>query len=370
MNEIFHPKFNNARATWADVINLDNYDLTPAGLYSFSNPTANRFAQPDLVAPSVNETSLEVRYSSPNGSWIRAAYANRTWSNLFDRVSVMGDIVYAPAPSFPDQQLPVLAERWQNVDNVDRTYKSFELEFSNQFTRNLSLGGNIVYSVLRGNSDAEGSNPPIAATSVNWMVDVHEKYGRDASYYSPEGYLSSDRPYTVSTWLTYSVRDKSGLSFGTTLLFNYNAATPTSASRTVRFEGVDLAGELGLPITGPFGSTYTRWYSPRGYYRTNDTYSFDLQVNLEIPLYRKVRLFTEATVTGLFNQWMLNNFDKSNDTGQDFYTDDPRVGGLLPSSFTPRVAPDGRVNYWNWGTYGSGNMSGQRNLVFSAGLRW
>jgi len=27
-------------------------------------------------------------------------------------------------------------------------------------------------------------------------------------------------------------------------------------------------------------------------------------------------------------------------------------------------------NYYGWGTYGYGNMSGQRNLVFSAGFKW
>lgn len=292
---------------------------------------------------------------------------------MFDRVNVMGDIVLVHPITSPELQTQALANRWQNVNNIDRTYNALEIEFNTQFTKSVSFGGNATYSIMRGNVQGDNSNPPVTSSAMNSLTSVHDKYGRDSSYYAPEGYLTGDIPYRLSAWLSYSGRHKTGASMSTTLLFNYTAAGPTSSAvGGVLFEARAEALRLGYTeVYGQYDNSYTRYFGTRGYYRTNDTYSFDLQVNLELPLYRKVRLFTEMTVTGLFNQWMLTGHGKDTQnvaTGQ-LDTHDPRVGGWFSNSYSPRVVPGG-INNYGWGSYGYSSMTGQRNVVFSAGLKW
>jgi len=349
---------------------------------SFADPSQTRFVQDNLKLTGTDETALEVRYNSPNGSWIKATYVNRSWANFYDRIATIDNYVMVHPVSFPNESTEALGVYWYNVDNVNRSYKSLELEFSNQFTRKWSLGGAIVYSILQGNADGEGSNPALASSAVNYLVDVHEKYGRDISYYAPDGYLSSDIPYRINTWLAYTNTTKEGINFGSSLMFTYNAAGPTSAARTLYFESRDMAIANGYSNQSAqmWGNTYTRYYGTRGYYRANDTYAFSLQANLEIPIYRKMRFFVEATITGLFNQWMLAGYDKgaTADTTQRTHINsnpaqglNPLANGVIPNSYSPRVTGGVYLgNAYGWGTYGYGNMSGQRNVVFSAGLKW
>jgi len=384
-SEWFFPKHTNLRATYADVINWDNYDLSVDGLLDFGDPTQTRFVQENLKLTGTDETTLEARYNSPNGSWIRATFVNRSWANMFDRVSNVRDYILVHPISFPEIEIESTAEYWMNVDNIHRSYKSLEIEFNNQFTRQWSLGGAVVFSTLQGNADGEGSNPAVVSTAVNSLADVHQEYGRDVSYYAPDGYLSGDIPYRINTWLAYTNTTTEGINFGSSLMFTYNAAGPTSAATTLFFEAQEMAQKLGYNATMArmWGNSYTRYFGDRGYYRTNDTYAFSLQANLEIPVYRKMRFFIEATVTGLFNQWMLTGYDKSSaggQTGQRTHIGsipangpNPMAGGSIPNSLSPvRTILNGvaTYNYYNWGTYGYGNMSGQRNLVFSAGFKW
>ncbi|MDR0498223.1 MAG: TonB-dependent receptor [Holophagales bacterium] len=379
VSEWFFPKYTNVRATFEEATNWNNYDLTANGILDYSDASQTRFVQDNLKLTGTDETTLEVRYNSTNGSWIRATYVNRSWANMFDRVAGVNDFVEVHPISLPEITIQAVGSYWENVSNINRSYKSFELEFSNQFTQELSLGGAIVYSILQGNTDGEGSNPAVGASAVNYFVDVHEKYGRDASYYAPDGYLTGDIPYRINTWLAYTSTSTSGVHFGSSLMFTYNAATPTNATRTLAFEAQLMAADLGYANTlaRMLPSSYTRYYGSRGYYRTNDTYSFSLQANLEIPVVRKVRFFVETTITGLFNQWMVTGHDKGSatDAQRTHINSDPTLGlnplanGVIPNSFSPRDVSGG-VNNYGWGTYNYNNMSGQRNVVFSAGLKW
>jgi outer membrane receptor for ferrienterochelin and colicin len=384
-SEWFFPKQTNTRATYADVINWDNYDLTVHGLLDFGDPAQTRFVQENLKLTGTDETALEVRYNSSNGSWIRATFLTRSWANMFDRVFTLDDVIKVRPISFPEIEIDSTAEYWRNVDNINRSYKSLEIEFNNQFTRQWSLGGAVVFSTLQGNADGEGSNPAVVSSAVNSQADVHARYGRDVSYYAPDGYLSGDIPYRINTWLAYTNTTAEGINFGSSLMFTYNAAGPSSSTVGLFFEGQEMAADMGYDddLVRQWGSGYTRWFGARGYYRTNDTYAFSLQANLEIPIYRKMRFFVEATITGLFNQWMVAGYSKEgsgtqaderthidSDPSKGF---NPMANGYIPNSMSPiRTVLNGvpTYNWYGFGTYGYGNMSGQRNLVFSAGLKW
>jgi outer membrane receptor for ferrienterochelin and colicin len=370
-SEWYASKINKLDATFADATNLANYDISPAGLLSFSNPASTRFVQPGLKATGTDESTLELRYNSEDGSWIKLTAVDRRWSNMFDRIQTLQDTINAPSITFPTITVPALREYWQNVTNVKRNYKSLELEWNNRFTREFSMGGNVTYSVLTGNADGEGSNPPVINTVINNQADVHDQKGRSVDYYAPMGYLSTDIPYRVRMWATYAAQSASGVSFATTLLLNYDAASPQSETRTLFFEGQELAGAMyNSTATKLFGNTYTRFYGSRGYYRGNDTYGFDLRLNLEVPIYAKTKFFTEVTVFNVFNQWMVTGLSKAGNTGSTLRTTDPLAGGMLPTGLQPVVAAGGNVNMYGWGTYGYGSQTGGRRLNLSAGLRW
>jgi len=122
------------------------------------------------------------------------------------------------------------------------------------------------------------------------------------------------------------------------------------------------AAAAGSPNVNTYPTTYTRFWG-RGIGRFNDVYSVDLKLAVQVPLFRKVRYFTEITITNLFNHQLLQNFSTAT-TGTAQATNSAK-GGYYAAPWGSNLA-----NRTGWGTYGNADYINARIVTLSTGFKW
>lgn len=356
---------NNA-ATYATVTNLANWNVSNAGLRSYSGPLA-RFANRNTKAPTTDEISLGLRHTYTDGSYLNLTYSKRTGKNFFNDIFTIGDEVQVPL-IYSTGTTRVYAERWATDDRLRRDYNSFEVDFMNRFNARWSLGGNYTLASLKGNSEgSEGNNPPVSGDTTADFESVHVSRGRDWSYYAPYGNLTGDVKHRARIFLNYTNKSEAGAVFNASLLFNYTGGGVYSQTRDLYFEAYDDALASGTSIASQYASfgTYNRYFGPRGIGRFNDNMNFDLKIGTEIPIYNKVRYFLELTVSNVFNHWQQVTFSTQIVSGSSLATTDARAGYQV-QPLTGRSTS----NLTGWGTYGFGDFAGGRTMQVSTGIKW
>ena len=354
---------NNA-ATYAQITNLANWNITAAGLQGYGGPK-NRILDPSTKAPYNDEYSLGLKHQFKDGSFIRFAYNQRKGGHFFNDFANVGDEVVVPM-KFSAGSSRVYTWTYRTDDRLSRDYKNFEIEWNSRLSALWTFGGNYTYSVLKGNGEgSEGSNPPVSGDVIGDFEAVHVAAGRDFSYYAPYGYLTGDQPHRANLWLAFADKNKAGGSIYGSLMFNYRAGTAYSLTRTNTFEAQAQALAAGNPIYNQYPSTYTHYFGPRGIGRFNDTFGFDLKLGYEVPLVSKARFFAEVTVTNVFNHWQLVSYDTTNTAGSTALP----TGGPISDYRAQGVAGLG-TSASGFGTYGAGNYSGGRVVALSTGFKW
>lgn len=366
LSELYGYKVTNLDATYAQVTNLNNWDLTPAGFLGATGSTGT-YVNPHLKAPSVDETSVSVRRNYKDGSFLGLSYNKRTFKDPFDDKLFIGDEIQQNSFVTPGITLANTATRWDNNASEHRDFNSVELEFLFVFTPKWSMGGNYTLSSLQGNGEG-GDNSPISRSvasigdPIGNYESVHSSRGRDQSYYAPYGYLASDTRHRGKLFLNYLNRDAKGGSFSSSLLLNYTGGAVYDISTTNQFEAQTDAAAAGSANVNLYPTTYTRYWG-RGVGRFDDVYSVDWKVGIEVPLVRKVRFFGEVTVTNLFNRQMLQTFSTAT-TGTAQATNSAK-SGYYAAPWTANLA-----NRNGWGTYGNADYIPARAVTLSTGFKW
>ena len=371
VNTVYGSPYAFANITYAQLVDRNNWQLNSnAGLAFYSSPL-NRGTAPNTAAPYSDETSLGFRHNWDDGSFLNISYNMRKGGDFFSRSQAIGtnnEINLAIAGTTLTSQ--VLFERWATNNNIQRDYKSVEMEFNARLDRNWNLGGNWTMSKLQGNSTgAEGGNPPIQSEPIGFYEDVHSYYGRNRNDFAPYGYLPGEQRHRGLVFLTYTNRSAQGAALNAALTFEYAGGGAYSLTRTQYFEARLRAAAAGSTISSLYPNTYTQFYGPRGIGRFNDTYNFNFKLGMEYPLVDKVRFFTEVNVFGLFNHWQLASYSTASIAGSNGTT--PLVGAV--SSFraagiTPSLIPLGTP--LGFGVYGNGNFAGGRSVRLSTGFKW
>lgn len=354
---------NNA-ATFAQVTNIANWNVSAAGLVDYGGPL-NRFSAKDVQAPFNDEASLNLKHGFKDGSFISYTYTQRKYAGFFNDFFVVGDEVNVPLHFVSGNKL-VRAERWRTDDSLKRDYKSFEVEFLSKLNAKWSFGGNYTYAILKGNSEgSEGNNPPVQGDVIGNYTAIHNLNGRDgAGLYYPYGYLGGDQTHRASLYLTFADRSKANASVYGSLLFNYAGGTTYSLTRSLFFEAQETAIAANSPAASQYPNALNRYYGPRGIGRFNDTFNFDLKLGWEIPLWKTARFFVEATVFNVFNHWQLQGFSTAATAGSSIRVGDA-LSGYRGNALTPTVG-----GQTGWGTYDFNNYVGGRSVQLSTGFKW
>jgi len=369
---------NNALTT-ADVINLANWNISAAGLQGVSSPATNTIDS-KTKAPYSDEMTLGLRRGYNDGSFLSFTYVKRVSRHFFNDFLYIQDLVNVPlrATAVPTTA-PVTAVRWGNDDRLVRDYRALEFEFAARFDANWNLGGNYTYSSLKGNgegSEGQASTLAVSGDVIGDYESVHARRGRDSSYYAPYGALLGDRPHKATLHLDYSNKSAQGGAFTASLLFNYLSGATYSLTRTNAFEvqaDAQDPTQTANPATlafaqAQYGTTYTRYFGPRGIGRYNDTYNFDLKVGVDVPVVRNLRYFLELTFFNVFNHWQQHSYSIAGAAGNGTL---PTNGALSAFSANGLNTTASSASYGTgFGTYGFGDMVGGRSVVLSTGIKW
>lgn len=363
---------NNA-ATYAQITSLANWNISAAGLVAYNGPK-NRFVDANTKAPYNDEYSLGLKHQFKDGSFIRFAYTQRKGGHFFNDFAAVGDEVVIPM-KFSAGSSRVYTWTYRTDDRLSRDYKNFELEWTSRLSGIWTFGGNYTYAILKGNGEgSEGSNPAVSGDVIGDFEAIHVAAGRDFSYYAPYGYLTGDQRHRANLWLSFADKNKAGGSLYGSLMFNYRGGTAYSLTRANYFEAQATALANGEPavVATQYPTTYTRYFGPRGIGRFNDSFGFDLKLGYEVPIIRKVRFFSEVTVTNLFNHWQLVSYDTNGTAGTA-----ANVTGAAMSDFSAARVQNLTTNASGFGTYGVGNSTsgvpyyaGGRTVALSTGIKW
>lgn len=366
LSELYGYKVTNLDATYAQVVDRNNWDISPAGFLGASG-SVGTYVNPKLKAPSVDEVSVGVRRNYKDGSFLSLSYNKRTYKDLFDDAFFIGDEILQNSFVTSGITLVNTATRWDNSANERRDFNSMELEFLHVLTPAWSFGGNYTLSSLKGNG--EGGDNSAASRSVASLGDplgnyesVHALRGRDASYYAPYGYLASDTRHAGKLYVNYLNRDDRGGHFSVSMLLNYTGGAVYDISATNLFEAQTDAVAAGSLSPNLYPTTYTRYWG-RGLGRFNDAYSVDMKIGMEVPLMRKIRYFAEVTITNLFNHQLLQTFSTAT-TGTAQATNSAK-SGYYAAPWTANLA-----NRTGWGTYGNADYLQARAVTLSTGFKW
>ena len=363
-------------ATLAQISDINNWDITAAGNYG-NQTTANRFGASDTKAPYMEEMGLELKRAWKRGSFVSLAYTQRRAGNFFNDFFEMGQEVVIPL-KYAQANVYSAKEMWRTDTAMKRDYKSFEFQFLAKLDPRWSFGGNHTYAIMKGNTEGtETASEPVFLDPIGNLDAVHQKYGRDLSYYSPYGYMTGDQRHRGNLYLSYAGMMKGGSSLYGSLLFNYRGGTSYSLVRTTKFE-VDLERtanpDLYKAAYGEF-TTYDRYYGSRGIGRFNDTFNFDLKLGWEIPLWKSVRYFAEATIYNVFNHWQLRSYSTSSNSGSTIYAWAlDSTGNRIPNPLSGYSATARRIltngDATGYGVTSHLNYTGGRYIWLSTGIKW
>lgn len=354
--------------TPALVTDLANYNLTATGLLQFSSPTV-RVVDSSTKAPGNEETSLGLRRSYTDGSFLSFNYNQRKGRNFFNDYLYLNYETQVPLQSstVPGQSAAARLTRWGTDTSLTRDYKGLEFEFMNRFNERWSLGGNYTYAILKGNGEgSEGSNPSVSGDVIADYESVHVGAGRDRSYYAPEGKLLGDVTHRMRFYMNYVNKSSQGAGFNASLLFNYDGGGVYSLTRSQAFEARTQAQANGSTVPLQYPNSYTRYFGPRGIGRYDDTFSFDLKVGYEVPIFKGARYFTEITVLNVFNHMQRVSYSTSAIAGNFTLA----TGGPTSDFLAQTLAVSAAGDKTGFGTYGFADYINGRSVSLSAGIKW
>lgn len=370
-----------ANVSYAVLTNLANWDQSARGFYSYSGSTNRRILASEN--PVAREKAFGVKHNMSNGSW-SINYVERDTDGYmanYNRITGTDGVAFNEmAVTVPEIliQRGAVRENWTSNNDIFRKYKGIEFEFAFKLTPNYTFAGNWTYSKLTGNNEGSGQeaggNSPVGDNAIiGWYEDIHALYGRSRSVYAPTGYLAEDLPNKGTISLSYVDKTSAGTFVSASLLMNYFGGSPFSLTRGHAWEVRAYAATLGTNLPGTsvaravssYPNSYTKFWSERGIGRTNDTYSFDFKLDMDYPLGKRARFFTEITMFNVFNHYMLSSLDTPSIAGGSTLADNGPI-----SSYRALGSTVGSLTPTGFGSYGSGNYISGRTIRLSTGFKW
>ena len=341
-----------------------------------------------LTPSSSSVPGVSVRIPNSLNSPNVREFAGGISNQLTDRSTVRMDVVYRSYHDFYsqriDQSTGTVVDQFgnksdlaivENTDALKRRYAGMTLSANYRVGMHTAVGGNYTLSRLWGNFDGENSNSgPLFADLFQYP-----EY-RSASWYLPDGDLSSDQRHRASIWFNYSVPRMEGLSLS--LLQEMASGLPYGALGLVDARPFVTAPAYATPQGA---TTENYYYTARDAFHTAAMFRTDLAVNYSHAVTggaRKVEVFGQMQVLNILNRFQLCGCgaDVFTNGGAVFLT---RIGSsvLNPTNtaslakFNPLTTTPVLGTNWNYGAnFGTAlnrlAYTSPRTLRLSFGVRF
>ena len=256
-----------------------------------------------LTSPNTNEYTVGITRQLGSKATVRADFVYRKYQDFYSTRVDQSTGKNTDPKTGAVYDLNIV----ENTNDVQRSYKGFNLVGNYRVSRRLTLNGNWTLSSAYGNFDGEtASNGPVSAG-----VHAYPEY-RQASWNYPLGPLSIDQRHKVRLMATYDVPAPKVIgSINVGAIFQYLSGTPYSA-----IGSVDVRPYVTNPgyITPQGGTSMSYYFSDRGAYLTEARKRIDLSINYNKKLAGRLSIFGQAQVLNVFNQFALEYIGGMNTT--------------------------------------------------------
>lgn len=332
--------------TLNQLYDLNNYQKVLA----FNDTSKTTRIDGTLKVPYMDEFTLGFAHNFKNNSSFRITYVSRTWRRDWafaqdyapDQMVLLKDPTNSGLPSMYSQVTRVF-----NSNDLKRDYQGLELDFTVRKSW-YTFGGNWTYSRLTGNNEgSDVAGQMIADYGVSGYYNQRrwQEANGKANDFAPYGLLGNDQTHRINLFLTtmhpagagrittgWFLRYATGAHYGSTTNVDFNPSMSTIPAD---------ANGVAYP-DAPTG--YQKYFGGRNANTQNDRWFLNCQLNYEVPLYLKLRMFGEIKIDNVLNHF-VNSYNTS------FNTTDT-VGNshlILDVTKFGTTEPNTTNGYWNEG---------------------
>ncbi len=323
-----------ARATYAQIQDVNNYDFTSAGIVDYSDAALNIVIPKNLKPQTVDELQASLAHTFHSGmfgnGYAKLTLVSKKWGNLIDyRAGNDGQVTDAFGNAY-------YLKTYYNNSAANRKYEAMELEL-NTTKGEWSLGGYISWSKLRGNFVGEGAASPGRGQGLSSYTVQDGVQMYDPAILNPNGYLPGHVPLRMRWTAVYSSSNSLGkVNYG--FVYRFDSGLHYSDSRTIRRAAINPG------LSGQFGSSATQYMGEQGnhVFPATSFLDFGFQQDFEIAKIanKSVSGFAKFDIGNVLNHQQVASFNTTYaSVGSSGSYTDPWVKG---SSFGQ---PTGANNY-------------------------
>lgn len=302
----------------AEIMNPANYGK----VYDYSRVDGMYTLNDKLKPEYSDELAVSMRRNYGSGAYMSAQAYYRQYKGMLASTAIIDKTIQVKAPVAGLSDLPNYERHMDNDSDRVRKMMSLETQWSAPLYQSprsrLTFAGNYTYQRCL-DQDQSGYN----------YSDYLAAKGVPKSVYNPYGEVM--RNHTLKTWLTYGFKAGS-IQSDVSLLARFFSGAPQNIYNQANIPGRFDAG-FGGPTQAP--TLYYTYYNGRGAYTYPGGTRYDFQYNITVPLARKVRVFSNLTVSNVFNTIRPTDYGRTpaqlgaNQWGTHAYTEAYRAGGMI-----------------------------------------
>jgi hypothetical protein len=253
-----------------------------------------------LNSPSADEWTIGASTKLGTRGEARLDYINRKFKDFY-----MQEINQTTGLSPTDQYGNQYDLAWIVNSNLDtREYNGILLSASYRVRDELTLGGNLTWSTLKGNILGEtGGSGPVNSQDLSYPE--YKAFPEN----NPEGYLSGDQRWRGRVYAIWDVLNTRHNKLSASLMESYFSGLPYDALGSIADGAyVTNPGYLSPP------STVNYYFARRGAFRTDNITRTDIGLNYSfvVPaLGTDLQFFVQPYLTNVFNEHGVTNVNAS-----------------------------------------------------------
>ena len=252
-----------------------------------------------LKSPNVNEYTIGAGVRLGNNGNIRADYVHRDYKDFY----IQGTTYNADGtPATVNDQFGNtydLSHITNTSSILTRKYDGVLISGTYRLSSAINIGGNYTWSTLKGNFNGEnGGSGPVPGNTI-----LYPEYKAFAQF-NPSGYLSADQRNRLRIYGVWDILNTKHNRLSFSVMQSYLSAPNISAIGNISIQPYVTNPGYATPP-----SSVAYYFSSRGAYKLDDTYSTDIAFTYAfvLPAFGSdVQFFFEPRVTNIFNSHAVN----------------------------------------------------------------